>query len=468
MSEIFERVRAAFADTYAIEREVGQGGMATVYLARDLKHNRQVALKVLRPELAAAMGGDRFPREIEIVAQLSHPHILPLHDSGEMGGFLYYVMPFVEGESLRQKLERDGPLPVHDAIKYLREVTDALAYAHERGIVHRDIKPDNVMLSRRHALVTDFGVAKAVSDAGGEKLTTVGVALGTPAYMSPEQAMGETDLDHRSDIYAMGALAYEMLTGEPPFARPTAQAILSAHVLDTPEDITGKRQGIPPGLGELVMRCLQKDKADRWQTAEAMLPLLETAGTPSGGMTPTDTRPIKATLPQQKKATSRRTFVGAIAAIAVAVAGVGSGVALLGNDTPGPERMAVLPITDVSGSDSDLVEVMHNQLTVSLGQIPGVTVAPNSAMEIYKTQPKPAAEMAEELNVGAILEGNVFRAGDRMRVTLQLTDPRSIRQIWSESFDLDLSGDLFDAIDGVIPQIVDGIRQAIAPSTNSS
>jgi serine/threonine-protein kinase len=467
VTEIIDKVRAAFAESYAIEREVGQGGMATVYLARDLKHNRQVALKVLRPELAAAMGGDRFPREIEIVAQLSHPHILPLHDSGEMGGFLYYVMPFVEGESLRQKLERDGPLPVHDAIKYLREVTDALAYAHERGIVHRDIKPDNVMLSRRHALVTDFGVAKAVSDAGGEKLTTVGVALGTPAYMSPEQAIGETDLDHRSDIYAMGALAYEMLSGEPPFARATAQAILSAHVLDAPDDITAKREGIPLGLGELVMRCLQKEKAARWQTAEEMLPLLESAGTPSGGMTPTDTRPIKATLPQ-KRTTSRRTFVGAIAAIAIAVAGVGGGVALFGDDAPGPERMAVLPISDVSGSDSDLVEVMHNQLTVSLGQIPGVTVAPPSAMEIYKTQPKPAAEMAEELNVGAILEGNVFRAGDRMRVTLQLTDPRSIRQIWSESFDLDLSGDLFDAIDGVIPQIVAGIRQAIAPSTVSS
>jgi serine/threonine-protein kinase len=375
-------------------------------------------------------------------------------------------MPFVEGESLRQKLERDGPLPVHEAIKYLREVTDALAYAHERGIVHRDIKPDNVMLSRRHALVTDFGVAKAVSDAGGEKLTTVGVALGTPAYMSPEQAMGETDLDHRSDIYAMGALAYEMLTGEPPFARATAQAILSAHVLDTPEDITGRREGIPPGLGELVMRCLQKEKESRWQTAEEMLPLLESAGTPSGGMTPTDTRPIKATL--APKNSSRRMFVGSIAAVVVALVGVGGGVTLLGDDAPGPDRMAVLPITDVSGSDSDLVEVMYSQLIVSLGQIPGVTVAPSSAMEIYKTQPKPAAEMAEDLNVGAILEGNVFRAGDRMRITLQLTDPRSIRQIWSESFDLDLSGDLFDAIDGVIPQIVDGIRQAIAPSTESS
>jgi len=181
VSEPIDRVRKAFAQTYSIDREVGQGGMATVYLAHDLKHDRRVALKVLRPELAAAMGGDRFPREIQIIAQLSHPHILPLHDSGEMGGFLFYVMPFVEGESLREKLKRDGALTVAETVHILREVTDALAYAHERGIVHRDIKPDNVMLSGRHALVTDFGVAKAVSAASDERLTNVGIALGTPA-----------------------------------------------------------------------------------------------------------------------------------------------------------------------------------------------------------------------------------------------------------------------------------------------
>jgi serine/threonine protein kinase len=466
VSSTIERVRAAFAQSYAVEREVGQGGMATVYLARDLKHGRQVALKVLRPELAAAMGGDRFPREIQIVAQLSHPHILPLHDSGEMGGFLFYVMPFVEGESLRQKLERDGRLSMAQAIRILREVTDALAYAHERGIVHRDIKPDNVMLSGRHALVTDFGVAKAVSAAGGEKLTTVGLALGTPAYMSPEQAMGETDLDHRSDIYAVGALAYEMLTGEPPFDRATAQAILSAQVLDAPEDVTARRSNVPPVLGELIMRCLQKEKADRWQTAEEMLPFLETAATPSGGMTPTDTRPIKATLVGKRR--SRRMLIGSVAAALVAVTGIGGWLTLSGGTTPGPNRIAVLPITDASGSDGDLVGAMHNQLIVALGQLPGVTVAPSSAMATYRTQPKPAAVIAEELHVGAILEGNVFRAGQRMRITLQLTNPRTIEQIWSQSFDIDLSGDLFDAIDGVVPQIADGIREAIAASATSS
>ena len=206
MTDILARLTTSLADRYVIERELGAGGMATVYLAHDVRHDRRVALKVLRPELAATLGPDRFPREIRIVAKLQHPHVLPLHDSGETAGFLYYVMPYVDGESLRQKLERDGPMPVHDAVRVLREVVDALAYAHSHGVLHRDIKPDNVMLSGRHALVTDFGVAKAVSDAGGEKLTTVGVAVGTPTYMSPEQATGESHIDHRSDIYAVGIL----------------------------------------------------------------------------------------------------------------------------------------------------------------------------------------------------------------------------------------------------------------------
>ena len=459
-----EQVRQAFAQSYAVEREVGQGGMATVYLARDLKHARPVALKVLRPELASAMGGDRFPREIQIIAQLAHPHILPLHDSGEMGGFLFYVMPFVEGESLRQKLTREGPLPVREAIAILREVTDALAYAHEHGIIHRDIKPDNVMLSGRHAVVTDFGVAKAVSAAASsDTLTTVGVALGTPSYMSPEQAMGETDLDRRSDIYSLGAMAFEMLTGEPPFGRPSAQAVLSAHVLDAPPDVTTRRSDIPPALGEFIQKCLAKEKFARWQTAEEMLPVLENALTPSGGLTPTSTRPVKAAARAAKKpAASRRMIIGAAVAAVVAVGAFGAWRAVGAADAPGPNRMAILPIVDVSGADGPLVTAMQNQLMVSLGQIPGVTVAPASAMQVYKASPKPVAEMAKELHVGAVLEGNVFRAGQRLRVTLQLTNPRTIEQVWSGSYDIDLSQDLFDAIDKVIPQISDGIRQKVA------
>ena len=219
MADPLARLHAALAGRYTIERELGRGGMATVYLGHDPKHDRPVAIKVLRPELAASVGAERFLREIQIAAHLQHPHILALHDSGEADGVLYYVMPYVEGESLRQKLDRDGALPIGEAVRILSEVVDALAYAHAHGIVHRDIKPENVLLSGRHALVTDFGIAKAVTDAAAApSLTTVGVALGTPAYMAPEQATADPKVNYRADIYAAGVLAFELLTGHPPFA----------------------------------------------------------------------------------------------------------------------------------------------------------------------------------------------------------------------------------------------------------
>jgi serine/threonine-protein kinase len=466
VTDPIDRVRAALAGSYAIVREVGQGGMATVYLANDLKHDREVALKVLRPELAAAMGADRFLREIRIVAQLSHPHILPLHDSGEADGLLFYVMPFVDGESLREKLQRDGAFTVHETVRILREVADALAYAHGRGIVHRDIKPDNVMLSRRHAIVTDFGVAKAVSEASDRQLTTVGVALGTPAYMSPEQATGEDDIDHRSDIYSLGVLGYEMLAGAPPFERPTPRAVLSAHVLDRPDVITTKRGEVPPVLAELIMRCLNKQRDDRWQSADHLLPLLEAAGTTSGGMTPTHTRPLDAATIRRG---SRRRFLGAAAGTAiVALAGFGIWTTLSGDSLPGPDRIAVLPINDRSGSDAELVAYLHDQLNVALGQATGLTVTPSSAIEPYRSQPKPSAEIARDLRVGALVEGNVFRVEDRIRISLQLTDPHSIAQLWSDSFEIDLSRPLFEAVDTVVEQIVQGIRNAVAEWTTPS
>src|SRR4026208_827408 len=263
MADQIERLTLALGGNYRIEREVGMGGMATVYLAQDLKHDRKVALKVLRPELTSAMGTDRFPREIHIIAQLQHPHIAPRCDSGETGGFLYYVMPFVEGESLRARLARVGPLPINEAVRLLTERADALAYRHERGIVHRDIKPDNVMLSGRHAAVTDFGVAKAVSASAGDKLTTVGIAVGTPQYMAPEQAMAEANIDHRVDLYALGVMGYEMLTGPPAVEGSPAAAILSAQVLQSPKDVRERRPSVPPLLAEALLKCLAKNPADR-------------------------------------------------------------------------------------------------------------------------------------------------------------------------------------------------------------
>ncbi len=463
VSTPLERLHAAFSGQYEITGEVGSGGMATVYLAKDLKHDRQVAIKVLRPELAAALGPDRFPREIRIVAQLQHPHVLPLHDSGETAGFLYYVMPFVEGESLRAKVEREGQLPVHDAVRILKEVADALAYAHGRGVMHRDIKPDNVMISGRHALVMDFGVAKAVSNAGGNKLTTVGVAVGTPSYMSPEQATGEEHIDQRSDIYALGILGYELLAGGTPFTGKTAQAILSAHVLEKPKELSEVRTAVSPALSALIMRCLEKNPADRPQSADEVLLELEALATPSGGITPTNTRPLRVLKPGAKSGDAaspqgrRALLAGAAMVAALAVVGFGA-KALLADGAPGPERLAVLPLTDVSGQDADVVTVLVNQLGVALGQVPGVTVAPPSLVDPYKTQPKPFGVMARELNVGALLEGNVFRSGQRLRVTLQLTNPHSIGQFWTGSYDLDLSGDVLEAVDRVIPQIVESLR----------
>jgi len=291
MTDIPARLTASLADRYVIERELGAGGMATVYLAHDVRHDRRVALKVLRPELAATLGPDRFPREIRIVAKLQHPHVLPLHDSGETAGFLYYVMPYVDGESLRQKLERDGPMPVHDAVRVLREVVDALAYAHSHGVLHRDIKPDNVMLSGRHALVTDFGVARAVSEATGRStITTMGVALGTPAYMAPEQASADPHVDHRADIYALGVVAYELLAGRVPFTGATPQQVLASHVTETPDPVSRHRPGVSEDLERVVMRCLAKRPADRWQNAGELLAALEPLATPSGGTQPTAAR----------------------------------------------------------------------------------------------------------------------------------------------------------------------------------
>ncbi len=318
MADQLERLSAALADRYSVERELGQGGMATVYLAEDLRHHRKVALKVLKPEIAATLGAGRFAREIEVAARLQHPNILPLLDSGEADGFLFYVMPYVEGESLRDRLARGGELPIQDAVRILMEVADALSEAHAHGVVHRDIKPDNVMLRGRHALVTDFGVAKAVTAATGQQLlTSTGVALGTPTYMAPEQATADPHQDHRVDIYALGVLGYELLTGRAPFSATTAQEMLAAHVIAEPEPLEKHRATVPPALTQIILKCLAKRPADRWQTAEEVLTHLEPLATPSGGTTPTQTAPIEAVKSRRRTLTAAA-GAGTVAALAVA------------------------------------------------------------------------------------------------------------------------------------------------------
>src|SRR5688500_15820215 len=280
-------LQAALGAHYSLERELGRGGMAAVYLARDLRHRRPVAVKVLHPELSAVLGPERFLKEVEVTASLQHPHILPLFDSGSAGGLLYYVMPFVEGETLRQRLERERQLPVAEAVRIATEVASALDYAHRRGIVHRDIKPENILLQDGAALVADFGIALAVQQAGGSRMTQTGMSLGTPAYMSPEQAMGEREIGARSDVYALGAMAYEMLAGEPPFTGPSSQAIVAKVLTEQPPPLRPKRPTVPPAAEAAILTALQKLPADRWGTAKEFSDALAGGGPPRTQAAPT-------------------------------------------------------------------------------------------------------------------------------------------------------------------------------------
>ncbi len=278
MSDPLADLSTALGDRYRIERELGAGGMATVYLAEDLKHNRKVAVKVLKPELAIAIGAARFLAEIKTTANLQHPHILALHDSGEVNGTVFYVMPYVEGESLRDRLEREKQLPVDDALRIAAEVADALEYAHERGVIHRDIKPENILLQRGHAVVADFGIALAASKTGGARMTETGMSLGTPTYMSPEQAMGAREVDARTDVYSLGCVLYEMLVGEPPFVGPTAQSIVAKVMTESPRSLTGQRRTVAPHVDAAVQKSLEKLAADRFASAAAFAEALRDGG----------------------------------------------------------------------------------------------------------------------------------------------------------------------------------------------
>ncbi len=283
MSDSVHRLSAALHDRYRLDREVGAGGMATVYLAHDLKHDRDVAIKVLHPDLGATLGGERFLSEIRTTARLQHPHILPLLDSGVADGLLFYVMPFVSGETLRGRLERERQLPLEDAIQIAREVADALGAAHALGIVHRDIKPENILLNAGHAVVADFGIALAVQQAGEQRLTQTGISLGTPHYMSPEQAMGERTVDARTDIYALGAVTYEMFTGEPPFTGATMQAVVAKVLTEQPQRLSAVRDSVPAHVEAAVNKALAKLPADRWSSAARFAEALVQSGMNGAG-----------------------------------------------------------------------------------------------------------------------------------------------------------------------------------------
>jgi tetratricopeptide (TPR) repeat protein len=412
---------ATLAERYAIERELGRGGMATVYLALDLRLQRPVALKVLRPELAASLGNQRFLREIEIAALLSHPHILPLHESGQAGGHLYYSMPYVEGESLRQKLEREGQLSIAEVIAILQAVASALTYAHQLGIVHRDIKPENILLDRHagdgavHPLVADFGIARGLDIAGGERLTETGLALGTPAYMSPEQATVTSRLDGRSDIYALGCVAYEMLSGQPPFTGPSAQAILARHAVDPIPPLHTVRSTVPEAVEAAVERALAKVPADRYSTAAEFADAL------------TSERPEKPIRPRSRN--RRLKLASGIVAGALAL---GAGAVMLrgfGGSAviPSAATMAVLPLISVS-PDTMLGRLGRDLAVTISASLDGVgeietadrLMVANATADKQGLSSAEAAAVAQRLGASSFLRGTLVGAGDHVRLDLGL------------------------------------------------
>jgi serine/threonine-protein kinase len=458
------KLAAALADRYRIERELGAGGMATVYLAQDLKHHRQVAIKVLRPGISEALGAERFLREIDIAAGLTHPHILAVYDSGQADGFLYYVMPYVEGESLRQKLSREGALPVSEAARLLGEVADALAKAHRAGIVHRDVKPENIMLADGHALVADFGVAKAVSEAGSRgNLTSAGMAVGTPAYMAPEQAAGDPNIDRRADLYALGIIAYEMLTGRPPFTGNTPQQVLAAQVTTPAEPVTKYRAGIPSALADLIMRLLAKHPADRPQSAEQLLPTLEAAATPSGGTS------LQSGIALPAPRSRRWALLAALGLLVLATAAailIGRRSRPVQSGPPASEvarSVAVLPFTNLSGDTANeyFSDGISEEILNAVGQLPGVLVAARSSAFAFKGKNVSVSEVAQRLGVANVLEGSVQRAGNRVRITARLVDARTGYLRWSDKYDRDAT-DVFAVEDEISRAIANALRVELA------
>jgi serine/threonine-protein kinase len=485
-----ERLATALAGTYRLEREIGAGGMATVYLAEDMKHHRRVAIKVLRPDLAAAVGAGRFEDEVEIAARLHHPHIVPVYDSGQADGLLYYVMPLVEGQTLRERLQSGVRMPIPEVARVLAESADALAYAHELGLVHRDIKPENIMLSGRHAQVMDFGIAKAVRDAGARRSSTsLGLAMGTPEYMSPEQASGDPNLDHRADIYSLGVVGYEMLTGKPPFAGGGTEQILTRHITQAPAPIAEARPDVPPALAAVIMRALAKSPDARWQSAEDMRAQLEPLTNTTSGQVATRAmrfprRPGRSKLgwiaavvlvlgagaawvwwhgnPQVTQGTQAgadaasagetRPAAGDVTAASSNAAG---GIPDLATDP----SIAVLPFENMSPDKAQdyFSDGIAEELLNLLAKVPKLRVIARTSSFQFKGQEIGIQEIARKLHVASVLEGSVRKSGDTVRISAQLVRASDGTNLWSETYDRKID-DVFKVQDEIAANVVGSLK----------
>jgi serine/threonine protein kinase/Flp pilus assembly protein TadD len=419
MAPPLDRLKAALSQTYTIDRELGRGGMATVYLAQDNRHERLVALKVLHPELAASLGPDRFLREIKVAARLNHPHILALHESGEADGFLYYVMPYVEGESLRERLDREQLLPVDEAIRHACSIASALDYAHRQQIVHRDIKPENIMLYEGEAMVMDFGIAKAVSAAGSETLTQTGMMVGTPAYVSPEQAAGESNIDGRSDQYSLACMLYEMLSGERPFTGPTAQAIMAKRFTETVKPIRSVRSSVSENVERAINKAMSTDVSERFRTTAMFGQALASTSL----STPTDTE----TMPQPVVSSAK--------------------------------SIAVLPFTNMSADPENeyFTDGMAEEIINALSKIQTLRVASRTASFALKGKNEEIAEIGRKLKVSTFLEGSVRKMGNKLRITAQLVNVADGYHLWSERYDREME-DVFAIQDDISQSIVKALR----------
>ncbi len=413
MSDPITRLNAALGSRYRIESELGEGGMATVYLAEDIKHERQVALKVLKPELAAVVGAERFLHEIQIAAKLNHPHILTLIDSGEADGFLYYVMPYVQGESLRDKLQREKQLAIEDALAITQDVASAMAYAHAQGVIHRDLKPGNILLHEGEAMVADFGLALALHAAGGQRLTETGLSLGTPEYMSPEQATADHDVDARSDIYSLAAVLYELLAGEPPHTGHNTQAIIAKLLTERPTPLRIMRSTGPEAVDRAVMKALAKVAPDRFATTGE--------------------------------------FAKALAAEEAVV-------------EVETKSIVVLPFANLSPDPDNeyFADGLTDEITTDLSRVQALRVISHSSAMRVKNTEKSMREIANELSCTHVLEGTVRRAGGNLRITAKLVETGTDTQVWADKYGGTIE-DVFEIQETVSRAIVDALQVKLSP-----